>query len=101
MPKDLALYYCGATFPAARKGKGPTEPLASVRLKHLRSLTQTLEYLHLLARREGWSRARVRAALAELADEPTAAVWSFEKLSPRRYRGLRRRVAAAVAEAAP
>ena len=62
------------------------------RLKLMRRVQQDVEYLHLLAGKDGWDRARVRAALAEYADDPAAPVWTFEKLTLSQWDDIRDRV---------
>ena len=93
---DLAIFYSGRNY--ANSGKSYPGPIAGVRMKVLRRVQQDLEYLHLLAAKPGWDRARVRLAVAAYADDPAAPVLSFEKLSLEKLDEIRRRVAATVME---
>lgn len=85
--EDLAIYYTGRNY--ARSGTNYPGPLPGVRMKLLRRCQQDIELLQLLATAKGWDHARVRAALAPAADDPSALVFSFRKLSSDRMNQLR------------
>jgi len=93
-PSNLAIFYTGTDY--ARSGKTWEGPVAGVRLKAMRRAQQDIEYLNLLAARPGWSRSRVCRALAAWADDPAAAVPTFEKLTADRLVELRKALAAAL-----
>ena len=78
-PSDLAILYAGTDY--ARSGRDYNGPIAGVRLKAIRRGQQDIEYLNMLSARKGWSRAKVRKALAAWADDPRAAVLTFRSLS--------------------
>jgi hypothetical protein len=84
---DLAIYYTGKDY--ARSGANYPGPLPGVRMKLLRRCQQDIELLQLLATAKGWDRARARAALAPYADDPSATVVAFNKLSSDRMCNLR------------
>ena len=91
---NLAIYYSGSNY--ANSGKNYPGPIASVRMKIVRRGQQDVEYLHLLAAREGWDRARARRAIAEYCSDPDAPLWSFGGLSLENRDELHRRVAATI-----
>jgi len=86
----MAVYYCGHKYGGGNRSY--PGPIAGVRMKDLRRAQQDIEYLNLLAGAKGWSRSRVRLALAEYCDDPEAPVWSFSKLSLEKMNELRGRV---------
>jgi len=90
--RHMAVYYTGRNYAGGKKTY--PGPIASVKLKHFRRCQQDIEYLHLLARRKGWDRRRVRLALRNCADDPAAPLWTFEKLTLEGVRQLRQRVIA-------
>ena len=63
--EDTALLLPGKRF-------GISGPIASVRLKALRRAEQDVEYLRLLQKTTGWTRAQVGRAIARLLPEPPA-----------------------------
>lgn len=91
---DLALFYTGKNY--ANSGKNYPGPLPSLRLKTMRRAQQDIEYLFLLAGQKGWDRNLVRQAVAGFADDPSAPVLNFTKLSADRQRELRQAVAATI-----
>jgi len=91
-PADLAVFYPGTNY--ARSGKNHDGPLAGLRLKGIRRAQQDVEYLMLLAKKAGWSRSRVTAALAGWADDPDAVTLTFDRLSLDRIYELRAAVSA-------
>lgn len=93
---DLALFYTGRNY--ANSGKDYPGPLPSVRLKTMRRAQQDIEYMHLLAAKQGWDRATVRQALAPYADDPEAPVLEFYKMDASRQFGLRRALTATLLE---
>ena len=93
-PNNLSIIYTGKNY--ARTGKSYEGAFAGVRLKAIRRAQQDAEYLNLLAAKKGWSREKVRRALAAFADDPSAYVLRFNKLSAERVFELRRAVAAAL-----
>ena len=64
----------------------------------MRRAQQDVEYLNLLAAKKGWSRGRVRRALAAWADDPDAPTLHFTKLTAERLFELRRSLARAISE---
>lgn len=86
-PNDLSILYPGTSY--ARSGKNYNGPVASVRLKTIRRGQQDIEYLNLLTAKNGWSRSKVRKALAAWADDPQAAVLTFRNLGVDRLFQLR------------
>ncbi|MBN2288075.1 MAG: hypothetical protein JXQ83_02005 [Candidatus Glassbacteria bacterium] len=93
-PGDLSIIYTGRDY--ARTGKSYEGAFAGVRLKAIRRAQQDVEYLNLLAGKKGWTRERVRRALAPFADDPAAYVLKFDNLGAGRLFELRRAVAQAV-----
>ena len=93
-PNNLSIIYTGRDY--ARTGKSYEGAFAGVRLKAIRRAQQDVEYLNLLAAKKGWSREKVRRALAAFADDHSAYVLRFDKLSADRLFELRRTVAAAL-----
>jgi hypothetical protein len=91
-PSDLAVFYPGTDY--ARSGRDFDGPVAGLRLKGIRRAQQDVEYLMLLTAKAGWSRSRVRRALAPWADNPGAVTLTFNNLSATRIRELRGAVAA-------
>ncbi len=91
-PSDLAVFYPGTDY--AGSGRDYDGPIAGVRLKGIRRAQQDVEYLMLLSAKKGWSRSRVRQALAGWADDPGAVTLTFNNLSAGGIRGIRRAVAA-------
>ncbi|MBM3748570.1 MAG: DUF4091 domain-containing protein [Acidobacteria bacterium] len=81
--EPLTVFYPGSKF-------GKNEPYASLRLKAFRRGQQDVEYLILLAAREGWDREAVSYAVTEAMD--------FEKVKDADLETLRQRVARALVE---
>ena len=95
-PSDLAILYPGTDY--ARSGKDYNGPIAGVRLKAIRRSQQDIEYLNMLAAGKGWSRAKVRKALAAWADDSQAPVLTFKNLSADRLFKLRGSIQKALKE---
>ena len=91
---NLATMWTGRNYAGGRKSY--PGPIAGARLKILRRCQQDVEYLHLLARSAGWDRPRVRRALMKYADDPSAPVLRFNKLTLDRWIELRKAVAATI-----
>ena len=60
----------------------------------MRRAQQDVEYLMLLAASNGWSRSKVRQALAGWADDPEAETLTFKNLTVGRIMDLRAAIAA-------
>ncbi len=86
----LAVFYRGPDYPGGSDFF--PGPLAGTRLKVIRRAEQDIEYLHLLAESRGWSRKEVQEALRSYADDPTAALLTFEKLTLQQLFQLRQAV---------
>ena len=84
---DLAIYYTGRNY--ARGTRSHPGPLPGLRMKLLRRCQQDIELMMQLARARGWDRPRVRSALKPYADDPGAAVLTFDKLTLDRMSHLR------------
>ncbi len=93
-PNALATIWTGKKYAGGPKSYIGAIPGA--RLKVIRRAQQDIEYLNLLARCEGWDRARVRAALKPYADNPAAPVLTFEGLSADQWVELRGSLAATI-----
>jgi glycosyl hydrolase family 123 len=93
-PGNLSIIYSGRDY--ARTGKSYEGAFAGVRLKAVRRAQQDVEYLNLLAAKKGWTRVKVRQALAAFADDPSAHVLKFDRLGADRLFELRKAVAQAV-----
>jgi len=95
-PDNLSIIYRGREY--ARTGRTFDGVFPGVRLKAMRRAQQDVEYLNLLAAKKGWSRNRVRRALAAWADDPDAPSPRFTKLTAERLFELRRALARAISE---
>jgi len=95
-PDNLSIIYRGREY--ARTGKTFDGVFPGVRLKAMRRAQQDVEYLNLLAAKKGWSRSRVRRALAAWADDPDAPTLHFTQLTAERLFELRRSLAGAISQ---
>ncbi len=91
---DLALFYTGRNV--ANSGQNHPGPLPGLRMKVARRAQQDIEYLHLLAGRKGWDRARVRQAIGAYAEDPDAPVLQFGKMTAEQQFELRAAVVATI-----
>ncbi len=98
--EPLTMFYTGSKF-------GRNEPFASLRLKAYRRGQQDVEYLALLARKEGWDREAVSRAVAAAVDlagevrgagDLDAGALQFQRLANADLETLRLRVARALGE---
>jgi hypothetical protein len=98
--EPLTVFYVGKKF-------GRNEPFDCLRLKAFRRGEQDVEYMTLLARKNGWDREAVAHAVAGALDlseqtrrqyEDDAGAIRFDKTSDEQLDQLRRRVAAAIAK---
>jgi len=93
-PSNLAIFYTGTDY--ARSGRTYEGPIAGVRLKAMRRAQQDIEYLNMLAAKPGWSRVKVRRALAAWADDPAVPVLTFKGLTAERLVELRMAILSAL-----
>ncbi|HUU28669.1 MAG TPA: fibronectin type III domain-containing protein [archaeon] len=93
-PDDLSIIYQGKSY--ARTSEDYDGAFAGVRLKAIRRAQQDVEYLNLLAAKKGWSRNKVRRAMAAFADNPEESGLTFDGLTADRLFELRRAVAKAL-----
>ena len=96
---DLTVIWSGRGYAGGRENY--PGPIAGTRLKILRRAQQDLEYLHLLAGRGGWDRARVQRALATWSGQDGSPLLSFDELSLDKWEELRRAVVATILAASP